>query len=103
MRDGRSLYASFEESSRAQVRLDLMQFTLGAVQSCTTMKLLSGVVAGHSTLRCLYAVPCAFEVGYGVLAGLRPCALLARFFRCPLNHFGENGRPASVSARHCAP
>jgi hypothetical protein len=60
------------------------------------------VVAVYSALRRLHTVSCAFEIGYGVLARLRPRAFLARAFRSPLDHLGENGRPAPVPARHCA-
>ena len=72
---------SFQEPPCAEVRLDLIQFTPGTVQSCTTMKLLSGLVAGHPTLRRLYAISCAFEVGYSVLARFRRRALLSCPFR----------------------
>jgi hypothetical protein len=82
-----------------EVRLDGVQFALSALQTCETMRSV-GVVAGYSTFGRLHAVPCAFEVGYGVLARLRPHAFLARSLRRPLFHRGRDGRPELLSRCH---
>jgi hypothetical protein len=93
--------ASFDEAPRAEVRLDDMQFALSALQPRATVGPSSAVTI-HSTLRRLHAVLRAIEVGHGVLVRLWPCALLARPFRRPLLHLGEDGRPELVPATHCA-
>jgi hypothetical protein len=93
--------ASFDEAPRAEVGLDDMQFALSALQPRATVGPSSAVTI-HSTLRRLHAVLRAIEVGHGVLVRLWPCALLARPFRRPLLHLGEDGRPELVPARHCA-
>src|SRR6266536_2356903 len=85
-----------EESLRAEVRLDDVQFALSALQPRPTVGA-GSAVAVHSTLCRLHAVSCAIEVGYGVLARLRPRPLLARPFRRPLLHLVEDG-----PGRHCA-
>src|SRR6266513_2543963 len=77
-----------------------MQFALGALQPRATAGPV-GAVSVQSTLRRLHAVPCAIEVGYGVLARLRPRALLARPFRRPPFHLCEDGRPELLPGRHC--
>src|SRR5438132_364222 len=94
-----------EEAPRAEVRRYDMEFEPSPPQPGATSVGFVRAVAFDSALRRLYAVARALEVGCGVLAGLRPRALVARPLRPPAllapPHPHQDGRLELLPGRHC--
>ena len=103
--DGAGKARALEEAPRAEVRLYDTEFEPSPLQPGATSVGFVRAVAFDSTLRRLYAISCALEVGYAVLARLRPRALLARPLRPPgllaLLHPHGDGRLELLPSRHC--